>query len=102
MENALEKMLVECENDEEALGWRIAGVLEFLTLRAVADKPFIIYTDNEDAMTLVAAGPVVETIRAALDGIDLKRWEDPLDVDDDFITNSDPGDEQDEPASESE
>jgi len=104
MENALEKMLEECANDEEALGWRIAGVLEFLTLRAVADKPFTIFTDNQDAVTLVAAGPVVKVIMASLNNIDIKNWDDPLDIEleEDFITNRDPGDEQDEPASEQE
>jgi hypothetical protein len=104
MESAVEKMLVECDNDQEALGWRIAGVLEFLTLRAVADKPFFIFTDNEDAVTIVAAGDAVAEIRDRLDGMDIKRWEDPLEIDDevDFVANADPGDEQDEPATEQE
>lgn len=102
MNNALEQMITECNGDEEALGTRIAGVLEFLTLRAVTDDPYYIFTDNEDAMTLVAAGPIVETIREALDGVKIKRWEDPMDGEEEFITDRDPGDERDEPASESE
>ena len=100
MENALEKMISECAGDEEALGLRIAGVLEFLTLRAAVDKPYFIFTEDEDAMTLVAAGDVVNVIRASLSDIDIKRWEDP--IDEEFLTNQDPGDEQDEPAAEQE
>ena len=102
MNNALEQMITECAGDEEALGTRIAGVLEFLTLRAVADDPYYIFTDNEDAMTLVAAGPVVEIIKEALSDVSIKRWEDPMEGEEDFFSDQDPGDERDEPASESE
>jgi len=39
-------------NDEESLGRTIAGVLEFLTARAVVDAPFYISTDDESAITV--------------------------------------------------
>jgi len=102
----MEKMLAEAGNDGTLIGERVAGVLEFLTVRAVIDGPFYIFTDNEDAMTLIAAGDVVDVIRASLANIPIKRWEDELDVEEadviPFTSNSDPGDEQDEPAAEQE
>ncbi len=98
---AVEKMLMECGNDPTLLGERIAGVLEFLTLRAVHDSPYVIYTDNQEAMALFAAGPSTKIIRASLAGIPIKSWEDDMD-DPDYISDRDPGDEQDEPAAESE
>ena len=101
----LHRMLMECEGDPNLIGERISAVLEFLTLRAVADTPFMIFTDNEDAMVLFAAGDVTKTIRDSLADINIKRWEDELDetVDiDEFLTDVDPGDEQDEPAAEQE
>ncbi len=103
MDNPLQTMLQECGEDATALGMRIAGVLEFLTIRAAADKPYIIFTDNEDAMTLIAAGDAVAQIRSALEGIEIKDWEDPLDDEvESYLHDQDPGDEQDEPAPESE
>ena len=101
----MHRMLMECEGDPNLIGERISAVLEFLTLRAVADTPFMIFTDNEDAMVLFAAGDVTKTIRDSLADINIKRWEDELDetVDiDEFLTDVDPGDEQDEPAAEQE
>lgn len=102
----MEKMLAECAGDGTLIGERVAGVLEFLTVRAVLDGPFYIFTDSEDAMTLIAAGDVTDVIRASLNGIPIKRWEDELDVEEaeiiPFESNSDPGDEQDEPATEQE
>lgn len=94
--NPLHKMLTECEGDALLLGERISAVLEFLTLRAVADGPFYIFTDNEDAMVLFASGDIATDIRERLDGIKIKRWEDELDdAAEDFLSNVDPGDEQD-------
>lgn len=101
----MQRMLLDCAGDPEMIGERISAVLEFLTLRAVADTPFMIFTDSEDAMVLFAAGDVVNVIRASLVNIPIKRWEDELDepVDiEEFLTDTDPGDEQDEPATEQE
>lgn len=94
----MQKMLMECDGDIGLVGERISAVLEFLTLRAVADTPYMIFTDNEDAMVLFAAGDEVSKIRNAIpEDIIIKRWEDELDsnVDvEEFLTNRDPGDEQ--------
>ena len=89
--------------DEEQLGRTIAGVLEFLTMRAVHDGAYYIMTDDEQAITVFAANEDAKTLRKALPE-HFKSWDDPLDEPDTppFDTNSDPGDEQDEPASESE
>lgn len=101
----MQQMLLETEGNSEVLGERIAGVLEFLTVRAAVDAPYIIYTDDEEAMTLIAAGESVKQIVDSLpEDLRIKRWEDPLDMEGDleFLTDADPGDEQDEPAAESE
>lgn len=102
----MQKMLAETGGDPEIMGERIAGVLEFLTLRAVVDAPFIIYTEDETAMVLVAAEEAVQEIAGRLSGMEIKRWEDDIDDLPDnvlpFDRDSDPGDVQDEPATESE
>lgn len=93
----MQRMLLDCAGDPEMIGERISAVLEFLTLRAVADTPFMIFTDSEDAMVLFAAGEDTQPIREALKDIQIKRWEDELDepVDiEEFLTDTDPGDEQ--------
>ena len=101
----MQRMLMESEGDVNLIGERIAGVLEFLTVRAVMDAPFYIFTEDENAVVLVAAGDDVAKIRDLLGVMDIKRWEDELSEDADvlpFITDADPGDEQGEPAAESE
>ena len=89
--------------DEERLGRTIAGVLEFLTMRAVHDGAYYIMTDDEQAITVLAANEDAKALREALPE-HFKSWDDPLDEPEvpPFDTNVDPGDEQDEPASESE
>lgn len=94
----MHKMLAECDGDVNLIGERISAVLEFLTLRAVADTPYMIFTDNEDAMVLFAAGDTVKQIQDSIpENIIVKRWEDELDEAtdiNDFLTDRDPGDEQ--------
>lgn len=93
----LQRMLEECNGDTEILGERISAVLEFLTLRAVADGPYYIFTDSEEAMVLFASGDISKNIRERLDGIKIKRWEDELEpAAENFLSNVDPGDEQDD------
>lgn len=84
--------------DEERLGRTIAGVLEFLTMRAVHDGPFYIMTDDEQAITVFAANKDCANLRDALPEY-FKSWDDPLSEAEviPFDTNRDPGDEQDEP-----
>jgi hypothetical protein len=100
----MEKMLFEAEGDANLIGERCAAVLEFLTVRAVIDHPYVIATEDDKAMALFAAGDAVQEIKDALSGILIKTWDDPLDDDTviPFETNRDPGDEQDEPTPESE
>jgi hypothetical protein len=101
----MQKMILNADGDVDALGEQIAGVLEFLTVRAVVDAPFYIFTEDEQALVLVAAGDMTGVIRDALSDLPIKRWEDELDETTDnvipFDTNIDPGDEQDEPATQS-
>ena len=87
-------------SDEQGLGRTIAGVLEFLTARAVVDAPFYITNDDENAMAVFAANSDAKDLRASLPG-HYKSWDDDLD-EPEFITNADLGDEQDESATESE
>jgi hypothetical protein len=91
----MQKMLIECSDNEVLLGERIAGVLEFLTMRAVMDAPYVIRTDTGDAIAIFAANDSAKIIEASLAKMTLKNWDDPIN-DDAFITNADPGDEQEE------
>ena len=105
-ESALNRFVNSCEGDVEVLGDRISGVLEFLTVRAALDAPFVIYADNNESIVVVAAGDDVKPIAAALPD-NFKQWEDELDTVEmpeeiDFLSDTDPGDEQDEPTSEQE
>ena len=89
--------------DADNLGRMIAGVLELLTQRAVHDAPYYITTDQKDAITVIAANDDVAPLLESLPK-HYKAWDDPIDEPEiiPFTTNSDPGDEQDEPATESE
>lgn len=85
---------------EESLGRSIAGVLEFLTARAIVDGPYYIATDDDSAVAVFASDDAAKALRESLPN-DYKSWEDDLD-EPEFLTNADPGDEQDESTSESE
>ena len=99
-ESAMHELLSTVAEDE--LGRIIAGVLEFLTARAVIDGGFYILTDDEQAITVFAANEDAKIIRDLLPE-HFKSWEDEIDEPEviPFDTNRDPGDEQpeDEPAS---
>jgi len=82
-------------NNEESLGRVIAGVLEFLTARAVVDAPFYIKTDDGSAIAVFAADEAAKALAAMLSD-EYKSWDDDLD-EPEFLTNADPGDEQNEP-----
>jgi hypothetical protein len=97
---ALEELLAT--HNEQTLGSTIAGVLEFLTARALLDGPFYLLTDDKQAITVIATD---ETATKVLESLpeNVKSWEEMLSVDEPVvITDRDPGDEQDEPASEQE
>lgn len=88
---AMQQMILDCEGDPDKIGERISGVLEFLTLRAVNDAPFIISTDNDEAIVVFAADDAAKELKASLPD-SYKNWED--DLEPDFLINRDPGDEQ--------
>jgi len=98
-DSAMTELLAQV--DQEQLGRTVAGVLEFLTVRAIIDGPFYLMTDDEQAITVIAANEDAATLRAALPD-NFKSWDEYVEETVDYITDSDPGDEQDEPASEQE
>ena len=87
-------------SDEQSLGRTIAGVLEFLTARAIVDASFYIKTDDDSAVAVFAANDDAKALVDTLPDT-FKSWDEDLD-EPDFLTNADPGDEQDESTSESE
>lgn len=95
-QTAMEELFATVE--QEALGTVISGVLEFLTVKAVVEGPYYIMTDDKQAVTVFAANEDAETLMSILPER-FTSWEDEAD---DFISNADPGDEQDESATESE
>ena len=95
--SAMEELFATIE--QEALGTVISGVLEFLTAKAVIEGPYYIMTDDKQAVTVFAANDAAETLMNLLPE-NFTSWED--EQDEEFITNADPGDEQDESATESE
>jgi hypothetical protein len=96
----LKKMITECNADEVLIGERISAVLEFLTMRAVLDAPFTIFTDDKQAVAIFAANDDVATIVEGLPS-NVKQWDDVAETDE-FTSNADPGDEQDDSSTEAE
>jgi hypothetical protein len=92
LKTAMERMLAECQGDPDAISERISGVLEFLTMRSVNDAPYYIMTDNGDALVVFAANESATELRELLPDT-YKSWDEPLD-DVEFLTDQDPGDEQ--------
>jgi hypothetical protein len=89
-ESAMQRLLNN--EDMESLGMTIAGVLEFLTMRALHDGAFYIMTDDEKAITVFAAEEDATALKAALPE-HFKTWEEEL-SEPEVLTNVDPGDEQ--------
>jgi len=85
--------LLSLDNSEE-LGLTISGVLEFLTMRAIIDGPYYIQTDDEMAITVFAANDDANALKELLSD-NFKSWDDVEEPE--FLTDTDPGDEQDEP-----
>lgn len=96
----LQRMIAECGADEVLIGERISAVLEFLTMRAVLDAPFTIFTDDKQAVAIFAANDDVAKIVETLPD-NVKEWDSFVESDE-FTTNADPGDEQDESSTEAE
>ena len=78
---------------EEELGRIIAGVLEFLTVRAIVDGPFYLMTDDKQAITVIAAHDAATNLHDILPE-DFKSWDEYVEDEVDFLVNRDPGDEQ--------
>ena len=95
-DSAMAELLNTADND--SLGRTIAGVLEFLTVRAIIDGPFYLMTDDKQAITVIAAHEDAAALHAGLPN-NFKSWDEY--VDEEFVTNRDLRDEQDETASES-
>jgi hypothetical protein len=98
-DSAMAELLTQV--DQEQLGRTVAGVLEFLTVRAIIDGPFYLMTDDEQAITVIAANEDASALRDVLPE-NFKSWEEYINEAVEFITDRDMGDEQDEPASEQE
>ena len=90
--SAMEELLAS--GDVNALSRVISGVLEFLTVRATVDGPYYILADDGVAVTVIAANDDVQRVVDALPE-HVKSWADlEADVEDEFLTDTDPGDEQ--------
>lgn len=88
-------------SDVDALGRTVAGVLEFLAVRAFVDGPYYIVNEDSTAITVIATNDNVTPLIDVLPE-NFRSWEDVTDEAVDFIQHNDPGDEQHESASESE
>jgi len=98
-ETPMHRLIESCEGNIDTVGDRISGVLEFLTVRAALDAPFVIYADNKESIVVIAAGDDVKAIEEHLPE-NFKTWDDELDTVpmgpevEPFLANTDSGDEQ--------
>ena len=93
-DTALEQLLKEVPMED--LGRVVSGVLEFLTVRAWADGSYYIMTDDQQALTVIATQDDVQLILDNLPDTILSWDELEAKVQAEFLTNTDPGDEQDD------
>ena len=92
--SAMQELLTE--GNMEDLSRTISGVLEFLTVRASVEGPYYILADGGVAVTIFAANDDVQRVIDTLPE-HVKPWEDMSNPEeDDFLSNADPGDEQDD------
>jgi hypothetical protein len=89
-DSAMHKLIAEQQEDN--LGHTIAGVLEFLTARSVVDAPYYITTDDKSAVAVFAANEDAKGLLAILPDT-YKSWEEEM-SEPEFLTDTDPGDEQ--------
>ena len=90
--SAMQELLTE--GNMEDLSRTISGVLEFLTMRAFHEGPYYIMTDDEEAITVLAAGDAAKALKAVLPEGFLNWDEEPEGVEAEVITDRDTGDEQ--------
>jgi hypothetical protein len=96
-QSAVEELIAT--NNEEMLGRTIAGVLEFLTIKAILDGPYYVLNEDSTAVTIIASGEDAEAAVKSLPD-NFKNWDEVEPVE--YLTDTDPGDEADEPTPESE
>ena len=97
----LVQLVQDAEGNEEKIGQTVVAVLELLTMRAAEDCAYVIRSDDGKALFVIA----VEEDAKMLDEVLPKHFKAYDDFPEqqtelDFDTNTDPGDEQDEPTSE--
>jgi hypothetical protein len=90
--SAMEELLNTVKEDN--LGTIVAGVLEFLAVRAYAQGAYYILNEDGTAVTIVATKDDVEPIMEVLP-VSVRSWDDLADDVVDYLTNADPGDEHD-------
>jgi hypothetical protein len=93
-DTALSQLLKETPTED--LGRVVSGVLEFLTVRAWADGSYYIMTEDKQALTVIATQDDVQLILDNLPDTILSWEELEAKVQAEFLTNTDPGDEQDD------
>ena len=94
--SAMQELLTEGNMDD--LSRTISGVLEFLTVRASVEGPYYILADGGVAVTIFAANDDVQRVIDTLPD-HVKAWEDMSNPEEeDFLSDADPGDEQDDKA----
>lgn len=89
--SAMEELLNTVKEDN--LGTIVAGVLEFLAVRAYAQGAYYILNEDGTAVTIVATKDDVDPIMESLP-VSVRSWDDLADDVVDYLTNADPGDEQ--------
>lgn len=79
--------------DVEDLGKTVAGVLEFLSVRAYHDGPYYILNEDASAITVIGTNEDTKMILEALPD-SVRSWDELQEEVADFLTDRDPGDEQ--------
>ena len=96
------QLVQESEGDEEKIGRTVIAVLELLTMRASEDCAYVIRSDDGKAMFVVAVEEDAEMLDKVLPK-HFKAYDDFPTPQEELVldTNTDPGDEQGEPTSDS-
>jgi hypothetical protein len=102
----LVQLMIDTDGNEEKIGQTVIAVLELLTMRAANDCAYAIRSDDGRALFVIAVEEDAKMLEEILpehfkDYADPPNEDEPEQLELDFDTNTDPGDEQDEPTSES-
>jgi len=100
----LVQLMIDTDGNGEKIGQTVIAVLELLTMRAASDCAYAIRSDDGKALFVIAVEEDAKMLEDILPE-HFKDYADPPNEDEqtelDFDSNTDPGDEQDEPTSES-